>query len=91
MLYLLYWGVALTEIISLKGMPNDMRIFLLKELGFSSDGIYVLDADGKKHYDKYINEPVKISNMCILPGSTIILDDNVFSIVSYMEEHPDVF
>jgi hypothetical protein len=75
------------EIVSLKDMPDDMKIFLLKELGYGSDGIFVLDTNGNKHIDKYIDEPVKISNMAILPGSTIIIDDNPLSISSYLEEH----
>lgn len=78
------------EIISLKDMPDDMKILLLEELGFKSDGTYVLDNNGNKHIDKYINQPVKISNMIILPGSTIIIDDNPLSIASYMEDYPDV-
>ena len=80
----------MTQIVSLKDMPNDMKILLLEELGFSSDGTYVLDKDKKIHYDKYINEPVKVSNMAIFPGSTVIIDDNIFSIASYMAEYPDV-
>ena len=71
-------------------MPDDMKILLLEELGFKSDGTYVLDNNGNKHIDKYINQPVKISNMIILPGSTIIIDDNPLSIASYMEDYPDV-
>jgi len=68
-------------------MSDNMKKLLLEELGFSSDGTYVLDSDKKIHYDKYINQPVKISNMAILPGSTIIIDDNPLSIASYLEEH----
>ena len=40
--------------------------------------------------DKYIDQPVKINNMVILEGSTLILDNNPLSIASYLEEHPDV-
>jgi len=79
----------MAQIISLKGMSNDHKILLLKELGFSSDGTYVLDKDGQKVYDKYISEPVRISNMAILPGSTVILDDNPLSIALYLEEYKD--
>jgi homoaconitase/3-isopropylmalate dehydratase large subunit len=80
----------MTQIISLKDVSDESKIMLLKELGFSSDGTYVLDNSGEKVKDIYIDEPVKISNMAILPGSTIILDDNPLSIASYLEDHPDV-
>jgi hypothetical protein len=79
----------LTEIISLKGIPVNSKILLLKELGFGSDGTYVLDKNGEQVLDKYIGEPIKIDNMAILPGSTLILDDNPLSISSYLEEYGD--
>ena len=44
-----------------------------------------------KIIDKYIEEPVRLDNMIIFPGSTIILDDNPLSIISYLEEYGDVF
>ena len=75
------------EKISLKTFSKDEKIFLLKELGFGSDGEYVLDDKGAKVVDKYIDIPVKIENMVILGGSTIILDDNEYSLMRYMEEY----
>lgn len=81
----------MTEILSIKDMPYDCRILLVQELGFKSDGTYVLDKMGQVVLDKYIKEPVRLSNMAILPGSTIILDDNPVSIVAYLEEYGDGF
>jgi hypothetical protein len=78
------------ETISLKEVSINSKIALLKELGFDSDGEYVLDSEGNKVIDKYIEIPVKVENMVILPGSTIILDDNILSLSCYMEEYPDV-
>ena len=78
------------EIMSLKKLSIPDRILLLKELGHGSDGIYVLDKNGKFLIDEYINQPVKINNMLILEGSTLILDNNPLSIASYLEDHPDV-
>jgi hypothetical protein len=75
------------EIISLKEMPAEIKILLLKELGYNSDGKYVIDNSGNKHVDKYTEEPIEISNMAIFPGSTIILDNNPLSIASYLEEY----
>lgn len=80
----------MTELISLKDMPNDLKIMLLRELGYNSDGIFVLDKKGEKCTDRYTNEPIRLDNMAILPGSTIILDNNPLSISSFLEEFEDV-
>ena len=79
------------ELISLKTVPLDSKIRLLKELGYSSDGEFVLNSEGKRVIDRYVNVLVRVSNMVILPGSTIIIDDNELSISSYIEEFGDVF
>ena len=78
------------ELVSLKEISSVSKIALLKELGFNSDGEYVLDLNGNKILDKYIEIPVKLNNMAIFPGSTIILDNNELSISLYLEEHGDV-
>jgi len=80
----------MVELISLKDLTHDEKLILLKELGYDSDGIHIIDKEGKKIQDPYINEIVTVSNMLILPGSTIILDNNPLSITKYMEDHPDV-
>lgn len=78
------------ESISLEKFSKESKILLLNELGYSSDGIFVLDSKGNRVYDKYIKDLViKIDNMVILPGSTIILDNNPLSIASYIEEFGD--
>jgi len=79
------------ELISLKEVSVNSKIALLKELGFNSDGEYVLDSEGNKVLDKYIEVPVKVNNMAIFPGSTIILDNNELSISLYLEEFGDEF
>ncbi|MCK5624790.1 hypothetical protein KAI04_03030 [Candidatus Pacearchaeota archaeon] len=79
------------ELISLKEMSMPSKILLLKELGYGTDGEYVLDLEGNKVIDNYIEIPVRIDNMVILPGSTIILDDNEISIMKYMEDSGDDF
>ena len=79
------------EIISLKEVSFKSKVLLLKELGYDSDGEFIYDSDGKIVTDKYINIPVKVGNMAILPGSTLILDDNELSLSLYFEEFGDVF
>jgi len=79
------------ELISLKNVSLNSKIMLLKGLGYNSDGEFVLDLGGKKVIDRYAEIPVKINNMIILPGSTLILDDNELSVASYIEEFGDVF
>lgn len=71
-------------------MPKSFKIMLLKELGYKSDGIFVLNEKGEKCLDRYTNEQIRIDNMAIFPGSTIILDNNSLSISSFLEEFGDV-
>ncbi len=79
------------ELISLKNISVQSKILLLKQLGYNSEGEFIYDSENKKVIDKYIDIPVKMDNMIIFPGSTIILDDNELSISSYIEEFGDVF
>ncbi len=76
------------KLVSIKNMPYELRVVLLQELGYNADNAgYVIDAEGKRIRDKYIDEEVKVSNMIIVPGSTLILDDNPISISSYIDEY----
>ena len=79
----------MAQLIKLSDLSTDEKILLLKLMGYGSDGIYVLNKEKGKVMDRYINEPVKIDNMVIFPGSEIILDNNPLSIASFFEEFPD--
>lgn len=79
------------ELVSLKELSSESKVRLLEALGFKSDGEFVLDSSGKKVIDKYIDIPIRFNNMVILPGSTLILDNNELSIASYIDEFGDVF
>ncbi len=79
------------EIVSLKNVSLNSKILLLKELGYKSDGEFVLDKGGNRLLDRYFDVPVRVENMVILPGSEIILDDNELSISAYLEEFGNVF
>lgn len=74
------------EFISLKNVAKESKINLLKELEYDSDGEFVLNLDGTKVLDRYMEVPIKIDNMVILSGSTIILDNNELSLSKYLEE-----
>ncbi|HLC54624.1 MAG TPA: hypothetical protein VJK07_03285 [Candidatus Nanoarchaeia archaeon] len=78
------------ELLSLKNFSISAKVALLEELGYRCEGRFVLSNDGTKVFDKYINQPVLVDNMVILPGSTIVLDDNPLSIASYIEEYGEV-
>lgn len=84
----------MAELLTIKNISIEVKIELLKELGFKTDKIFVLDKDGKKHLDRYTNAPVRLDNMLILddnlPGSTIIIDNNSLSVSSFLEEFGDV-
>jgi len=84
-----YWGIRL-QIVSIKDMPSNLRLLLLKELGLDVDEDGYITKDGEQVPDKYINRPVRVENMAIFPGSTIVLDDNLLSIASYIEEYGEV-
>ena len=81
----------MTDLVDIKKIPKKAKIMILEKLGFGSDGIFVLDKNGEKHLDKYTKEKIKLDNMFIYPGSTIILDNNPVSISSFFEEYGDVF
>lgn len=78
------------QIVSLKDMPSDLKSLLLKELGLGVDETGYITKDGKQVLDRYIDQPVRIENMAIFPGSAVVLDDNPLSIASYIEEYGEV-
>ncbi|MFH1682417.1 MAG: hypothetical protein ABIA37_01340 [Candidatus Woesearchaeota archaeon] len=80
----------MAENISLKNLPKEVKVEVLRELGYDSDGQFVLK-DGETFLDRYTEEPVKINNMLILQGSTIIINDDPLSISSYLEDYPNAF
>lgn len=79
------------ELLSLKNASKEFKIELLKALGLSVDekDLYVMK-DGRPYLDKYSEKPVRFSNMAIFPGSAIIIDDNLLSVASYLDEHSEV-
>lgn len=76
------------ELISLRQVSKESKIHLLRELGYDSDGHYVLK-DGRQVVDESAGETVTLDNMLVLPGSTVVITDNPVSIAAYFEEHGD--
>jgi hypothetical protein len=75
------------ELLTIRTAPKDFKIRLLRALEYDvdSEGVYVTK-NGEPVIDKYVDKPVRVDNMAILPGSTIVIDDNPVSIASYFEE-----
>jgi hypothetical protein len=80
----------LMELLPMKDLPKEVKAAILVELGYSSDGPFVVGKDGKIVIDPYTLDPVKVDNMLILPGSEVILDNNPLSVASYFEEHGEL-
>jgi hypothetical protein len=78
------------ELILMKDLPDEVKQAILKELGYGSKGIFVVNKDGEQVLDRYTREPVRLDNMLILPGSEVIIDNNPLSIACYFEEYGDV-
>ncbi len=78
------------QLVSLRYMPANFKGVLLKELGLGIDEAGYVTRDGRVVKDKYIDQPVKVDNMMVLPGSTIVLDDNPLSVALYIQEYGDL-
>lgn len=76
------------EIVSIQDMPLEARAELVRQLGYEVEGHRILK-NGEPALDPYINEPVTLDNMAIVPGSAILLRDNAVSFAAYFEEHGD--
>ncbi|MBI5073294.1 hypothetical protein HZA99_05750 [Candidatus Woesearchaeota archaeon] len=55
----------MVELFDITNLDNKSKILLLEKLGYSSDGLFVLDKWGNKFFDRYIEQPIKIDNMLI--------------------------
>jgi len=76
------------EIVSIKDMPLDARAELVRQLGYEVDGKQILK-DGAPAIDPYLDQPVTLDNMAVLPGSAVLIVDNAVSFAAYFEEHGD--
>lgn len=81
------------ELVELKNIPGPVKVELLRQLGFAVDKQGYVVRDGRRVVDKYVGKEVTMSNMDIMPddsGRAVVLDHNILSLVSYMEEYGEV-
>lgn len=81
------------RILSLKELPKEFKVELLKELGFKVEGTKILTATGDRYTDPFSGAEVSIDSMVILPGRSppLVLDDSPLSLTWYIEEYGDIF
>ena len=76
------------EVVSLGRLDSDSKIRLLRELGYDSDGTYVLKG-GQRVRDRVTGEEIALDHMAILPGSVLVVSDNPLSIADYLEDYDE--
>lgn len=78
----------MSEMLFCELTPEEKKI-LLDALGFAvnKDGTIIHNVDKLQVKDPITNEPVKFENANILPGSTIILDNNPASLALYFARY----
>lgn len=74
--------------ITVINLTNEEKIILFRSLGYEVDteGYIIKEETKERITDRYTTLPIKLENASILPGSTIILDTNPFSLSEYFEE-----
>ncbi len=78
------------KLISIRQAPKEFKVALVEAMGYKVEDGRILLANGENYLDPYCDTPVKIDHMIIVPGSTLILDDNPLSIAAYDQDHPNV-
>ncbi|MDG6949942.1 MAG: hypothetical protein JRM77_08910 [Nitrososphaerota archaeon] len=79
------------EDVSIKDEPLEFRVLLLERLGYklADDKTHILTKDGVVVEDQYTHQPLKVMNFIVVPGSEILLDDNIVSLSAYFDEYGD--
>lgn len=77
------------EVLQIKELPREDKILLLRELGYDADEDGHVTKDGQLYMDPFVDAEVTVDNMCILPGSAVVLNDNPISIDAYFEKYGD--
>ena len=82
--------VGSTETVKWGDIPPDVQFEIVRELGFTVEDNRILDPAGTPVLDKYTKAPVRLDNLMIVWGSTLLLDNNPVSIASYFEEYGEL-
>jgi hypothetical protein len=81
------------EIVSLKEVSQEQKVRLLDELGYGldADGIHVVHkGTADRAIDPYAKLEIRMDHMMVLPGSALLIDDNEFSLMAYLEDKGDI-
>lgn len=77
------------EVVRIQDLTRKERILLLKELGYDTDSTGKVIKDGAPWLDPFLEEQPTVENMCIVPGSALVLVDNPVSLDGYFEKYAD--
>ncbi len=78
------------DVLKWADIPREVQLEFLRELGYTVEGNDVFDAAGARVLDRYAKVPVRLDNLLIVWGSTLLLDNNPISIASYFEEYGEI-
>jgi len=76
-----------TEVVKWADIPREVQVEIIRELGYAVEDNRILDATRAPVLDKYTKAQVRLDNLLIVWGSTLLLDNNYVSIASYFEEY----
>ncbi len=74
---------------SFSALDAESKLRVLESIGYGTDGTFVT-RHGKPYRDQYTHQPIRLTEVIVLPGSTVVLSDNPISLAMYLEDHPDV-
>lgn len=78
------------ETVKWADVPRDVQVQVVEELGYTvRDGV-IHDSAGEPVLDRYTRMPVRLDNLLVVWGSTLLLDNNPISIASYFEEYGEI-
>ncbi|MDE1821531.1 MAG: hypothetical protein KGJ23_12750 [Euryarchaeota archaeon] len=77
------------EVIRIQDLSRHERALLLKELGYGADPDGKVTKDGAPWMDPFLGEQPTLDNMCVVPGSALVLVDNPVSLDGYFEKYGD--
>ncbi len=76
------------EVVKWEKIPEEIRLALLKALGYEVEEGRVLE-EGEPKLDPYVDKQLTLENLAILPGFSppVLLDNNSVSLACYLEDY----